>query len=142
MRPCLNLVSYKHRRAVAAALKAIYRAPDEAAAAAALDGVEADWGKALPRDHKMWRDAFERVIPLLAFPPEAIYMTKAIEFDELSAAEDLTQPRALSQRRWALQAGVARDPQHAEPRTQWNGGSRADIWHNRSTGSTSVPGKA
>lgn len=81
-RASLNLVSYKHRRAVAAALKAIYRADSEAASEAALEAVEADWGKRYPGIIKMWRDAWERVIPFLAFPPEirkVIYTTNAIE---------------------------------------------------------------
>jgi putative transposase len=81
-RASLNLVSYKHRRAVAAALKSIYRADGEQAAAAALDVVEADWGKRYPGIVKMWRDAWEHVIPFLAFPPEirkVIYTTNAIE---------------------------------------------------------------
>ena len=82
MRNSLHLVSYKDRKHVAAALKAIYRAVDEQAAAAALEDFEAAWAARYPGIPRMWRDAWEQVIPFLAFPPEirtVIYTTNAIE---------------------------------------------------------------
>jgi putative transposase len=82
VRASLNLVSYKDRRAVAAALKAIYRADGEAGAAAALDEFDEAWGSRYPAITRMWRDAWERVVPFLAFPPEirkVIYTTNALE---------------------------------------------------------------
>lgn len=82
MRNSLALCSYKDRKHVAAALKAIYRAADEHTAAAALEDFEAAWGQRYPGIGRMWRDAWEQVTPFLAFPPEirtAIYTTNAIE---------------------------------------------------------------
>lgn len=82
MRNSLHLVGYKDRKQVAAALKAIYRAADEHEAWAALEAFEADWGARYPGISRMWRDAWEQVIPFLAFPPEirtVIYTTNAIE---------------------------------------------------------------
>jgi putative transposase len=82
VRASLNLVSYKDRRVVAAALKAIYRADGEAGAAAALDEFDEAWGSRYPAITRMWRDAWERVVPFLAFPPEirkVIYTTNALE---------------------------------------------------------------
>jgi putative transposase len=82
MRASLNLCSYKDRRRVAMALKAIYRAEGEDGAAAALEAFDADWGARYPGITRMWRDAWERVTPFLVFPPELrkiIYTTNAIE---------------------------------------------------------------
>ena len=82
VRNSLALCSYKDRRRVAADLKAIYRADSEAAAAAALDEVEAAWAFKYPGIIRMWRDKWERVIPFLAFPVEirkVVYTTNALE---------------------------------------------------------------
>jgi putative transposase len=122
-RASLNLVSYKHRRAVAAALKAIYRADSEQTALAALEAVEAEWGRRYPGIVKMWRDAWERVIPFLALPPEirkVIYTTNAIESVNYQLRKVTRKPRPLPQRR-AHQAVVSRDPQHAKARTRRDG---------------------
>jgi len=81
MRNSLHLVSSKDRTHVAAALKAIYRAVDEQAAAA-LEDFEAAWAARYPGIPRMWRDAWQQVIPFLALPPEirtVIYATNAIE---------------------------------------------------------------
>ncbi len=68
---------------MAAALKAIYRAPTAEAARAALDAVAAcDWGRKYPPIAPAWRRHWEQVIPLFAHPPEIrrmLYTTKAIE---------------------------------------------------------------
>ena len=51
IRRSLAYASYKERKPLAAALKAIYRAPTEAAAAEALDAFEAGpWGEKVPND--------------------------------------------------------------------------------------------
>jgi transposase-like protein len=55
MRNSLHLVSGKDRTHVAAALKAIYRAVDEQAAA--LEDFEAAWAARYPGIPRMWRDA-------------------------------------------------------------------------------------
>ena len=52
IRRSLAYASYKERRALAAALKTIYRAPTQGAAEAALDALEAGpWGEKYPRGH-------------------------------------------------------------------------------------------
>lgn len=82
VRASLNLCSYKDRKLVARALKDIYRAADEDAAAAALEAFDAAWGARYPGITRMWRNAWQQVIPFLAFPPEirkVIYTTNAIE---------------------------------------------------------------
>ena len=68
--------------AVVKDLKPIYTAIDADHALQALDAFEAKWGAQLPPVVNAWRDAWEHVIPFLAFPPEVrrvIYTTNAIE---------------------------------------------------------------
>jgi putative transposase len=82
IRASLRHVSYKDRRAAAAALKLIYTAPTAEAALDALEAFEETWNQSHPSIAKSWRDAWEHVTPFLAFPPEvrrAIYTTNAIE---------------------------------------------------------------
>ena len=83
IRAGMRFVSYKSRKAVAAALKPIYQAADEAAALAALEEFAAsELGQANPNTVRVFRDAWERFIPFLAFPPmlrRVIYTTNAIE---------------------------------------------------------------
>ena len=83
IRNSLNYTSWKDRKAVAASLKAIYRAPTEVAARAALDAFEeGPWGQRYAPIAPLWRRAWDQVIPFFAFPPEVrrvIYTTNAIE---------------------------------------------------------------
>ena len=83
LRHSLDFVSYKDRKAVAAALKDIYRAVDHGAAAEALDAFEAGaWGQKYPAIVQSWRRAWPEVIPFYAFPGEVrriLYTTNAIE---------------------------------------------------------------
>ena len=79
----LDFVSYKDRKAVATALKDIYRAVDATMAAAALDTFEAgEWGHKYPAIIQSWRRAWNEVVPFYAFPMEVrrlVYTTNAIE---------------------------------------------------------------
>ena len=83
VRGSLSYVSYKDRRAVAAALRAIYRAPTEDAALAALAAFEASpWGARYAPIGTMWRRHWPHVRPVFAYPPEIrklLYTTNAIE---------------------------------------------------------------
>jgi transposase-like protein len=83
IRNSLDYASWKDRRAVAAELKAVYRAPSEAAAKAALEAfAQGPWGIKYPPIAPLWQRAWEHVIPFFAFPPEVrrvIYTTNAIE---------------------------------------------------------------
>ncbi|MDN6823378.1 transposase, partial [Corynebacterium flavescens] len=66
-----------------AALKKVYTAPDEATAKLALDEFAAsELGVKYPQSVKVWRDAWDRFVPFLQFPPMArkvIYTTNSIE---------------------------------------------------------------
>jgi putative transposase len=83
IRNSLDYATWKDRRAVAAELKAVYRAPSEAAAKAALEAfAQGRWGEKYPPIPVLWRRHWEQVIPFFAFPPEVrrvIYTTNAIE---------------------------------------------------------------
>jgi putative transposase len=73
----------RDRRAIAAALKTIYRAKDAAMGRQALDEFGAGpWGKKYPVIPQSWRRNWEHVIPLFAFSVAVrriIYTTNAIE---------------------------------------------------------------
>ena len=83
IRHSLAHASWQERKALAAALKAIYQAPREAAVAAALDGFEAGhWGPKYPGIVRSWRASWDRVVPFFAFSAplrRAIYTTNTIE---------------------------------------------------------------
>ena len=83
IRNSLAFVSYKDRKAVAAALKDIYRAPTAEAGFAALEAFESsEWGHKYQAIGQSWRRAWTEVIPFFAFAPEVrrlIYTTNAIE---------------------------------------------------------------
>ena len=83
LRHSLEFVSYKDRKAVAAALKEIYRAVDADAGEAALAAFEeGPWGRKYPAIAPSWRRAWGEVVPFYAFPAEVrrlLYTTNAIE---------------------------------------------------------------
>src|SRR3954447_17452634 len=83
LRHSLAFVAYKDRKAVAAALKEIYRAVDATAGEAALTAFEdGPWGRKYPVIGPSWRRAWAEVVPFYAFPDEVrrlLYTTNAIE---------------------------------------------------------------
>ncbi len=83
IRAATRFVSYQHRKAVAAALKPIYQAPDAEAARVELEAFKAsELGQRYPNTVATFENAWERFTPFLAFPPElrrVIYTTNSIE---------------------------------------------------------------
>jgi len=83
IRASMRFIGYTDRKAVAAALRPIYTAPTVEAAATELDIFEgSNFGKKYPATVRVWRDAWQRFIPFLEFPPEVrkiIYTTNSIE---------------------------------------------------------------
>lgn len=83
LRHSLDFVSWKDRKAVAAALKDIYRAKDAATGEKALQDFEdGPWGRKCPAIGQGWRRAWPEVTPFYAFPDEVrriLYTTNAIE---------------------------------------------------------------
>ena len=59
IRASMRFISYSDRKAVAAALRPIYTAPTETAAATGLDIFEgSNWGKKYPATVRVWRAAW------------------------------------------------------------------------------------
>jgi putative transposase len=83
IRASMRFIGYNDRKAVAAALRPIYTAATVDAAAAELDSfADSNFGKKYPATVRVWRDAWQRFIPFLEFPPEVrkiIYTTNSIE---------------------------------------------------------------
>jgi putative transposase len=83
IRAANRFVTYKDRKAMAAALKPIYQAPTAEAALEELVAFSAsELGKKYPTAVKTFEDAREKFTPFLAFPPElrkVIYTTNSIE---------------------------------------------------------------
>jgi putative transposase len=83
LRHSLDFVSYKDRKAVAAALKEVYRAVDATAGEAALTAFEDSfWGRKYLAIGQSWRRAWSEVVPFYAFHPDVrriLYTTNAIE---------------------------------------------------------------
>ena len=83
IRHSMDFASWKDRKALAGALKTIYRAKDADAANIALAAFDAShWGQKYPAIAQSWRRNWERVIPFFAFPEAVrriIYTTNAIE---------------------------------------------------------------
>jgi putative transposase len=83
IRNSLEFVSYKDRKAVAAALKELYRAKDADAGAAALDAfAQGSWGTKYPAIAMSWRRNWSAVIPFFAFHEDVrriIYTTDEMD---------------------------------------------------------------
>ena len=83
IRNSMSFASWKDRKAVASALRSVYRAESAEAGLAALDAFEESfWGQKYPAISQSWRRHWEQVIPFYAFSApirRIIYTTNAIE---------------------------------------------------------------
>ena len=82
IRHSLRYVPRRQYDAVVRDLKPIYTANNPDVARVALETFEQKWGAQLPVIGQAWRDAWEHVIPFMAYEPEVrrvIYTTNAIE---------------------------------------------------------------
>jgi putative transposase len=83
IRAAMRFVSYNDRKAIAAAFKPIYQAPDADAARVELETFKAsNLGLKYPNTVATFDNAWDRFTPFLAFPPElrrVIYTTNSIE---------------------------------------------------------------
>ena len=82
LRHSLKYVPRKEREQVARALKPVYTATDADAAQVELERFDEKWGRRFPVITQAWLNAWEYVIPFLAFPAEVrrvIYTTNATE---------------------------------------------------------------
>jgi putative transposase len=82
IRASLRFCSWKDRKQIAAALRRIYTAPSLEAAADAMDTFELEHGDRYQGIVAVWRAAWERFIPFLAYPAvirKIIYTTNMVE---------------------------------------------------------------
>ena len=82
LRNSSKYVSYKDLKALMADLKAVYTAPDEASALAALEFFSGKWGKKYPKISQSWQSNWANLSTYFKFPAELrklIYTTNAIE---------------------------------------------------------------
>ena len=82
IRASLRYVPRREREQVARDLKPIYTAVDADQAQTELEAFDEKWGQRFPVITQAWLNAWEHVIPFLAFPAEVrrvIYTTNAIE---------------------------------------------------------------
>ena len=82
VRNSLKYVSWRDRKAVAAALRSIYTAPTLEAAQAALEQFSQQWSAQYPAIVPGWERNWERLTPFFDYPPairKVVYTTNAIE---------------------------------------------------------------
>jgi putative transposase len=83
IRNSMSFASWKDRKAVASALRSVYRAENAEAGLVALEAFEESfWGQKYPAISQSWRRHWEQVIPFFAFSApirRIIYTTNAIE---------------------------------------------------------------
>lgn len=82
VRAAMRYVATKDMKAVAAALKRIYTSASADDAARELDAFEEAWGGKYRAAVRVWRNAWDNVVPFFQFPPEIrriTYTTNAIE---------------------------------------------------------------
>jgi len=82
VRNAMRFVSWKDYKEVTTDLKAIYQAPTEEAAQAALVAFADKWDHKYPTIAKSWQDNWANLGTIFAYPPQirrAIYTTNAIE---------------------------------------------------------------
>ena len=82
LRNSSKYVSYKDLKALMADLKAVYAAPDEASALAALEFFSGKWDKKYPKISQSWQSNWANLSTYFKFPAELrklIYTANAIE---------------------------------------------------------------
>ena len=141
IRASLRYVPRRDYDAVVGDLRVIYTAIDADRALHALDAFEAKWGQKFPPVVKAWRDAWEHVIPFLAFPPEVrrvIYTTNAIEALNRQLRKAVKTkghfPNEDAARKLIYLAIHNAVPQWTRPE-----GGRKRCWRSRSTSETGYP---
>lgn len=82
VRNATRYVCWKDRKPFCAEMRRIYTAPTLPAAAAALDDLDAAWGKRYPMAIASWRNHWHNLTTFFEYPPELrtiIYTTNSIE---------------------------------------------------------------
>jgi putative transposase len=98
IRASIRYCSSKDRKKITAALRSVYTAASVESAGDAMDTFELEHGDRYPGIVKLWRDAWERFIPFLAYPPfihKIVYTTDDIvkQWRAVSASSGRRRPR-------------------------------------------------
>ena len=129
IRHSLKYVPRRERERVARDLKPIYTAIDADAAQQALETFDETWGQRFPVITQAWLNAWEYVIPFLAFPPEVrrvIYTTNAIEALNRQLRKAIKTKGAFPHRGRRPQADLSRGHQRSpglDPDTELDRGA-------------------
>lgn len=102
VRNCLNYVSWKERKTVAADLKPIYHAATSEEAQQRLATFAENWDGRYPSISQIWRRNWEQVTPFFAYPTEirkVIYTTNAVESLNMSLRKVIKTRGSFSERR-------------------------------------------
>ncbi|VEH72090.1 transposase-like protein [Corynebacterium segmentosum] len=109
-------VSYQDRKSVSRTLREVYTAANEDTARASLDAFEAsELGRKYPQSVKVWRDAWERLVPFLQFPPAArrvLYTTNSIESLNTQLRKATRNRGAIPERYCRTEDAAADDLRH------------------------------
>jgi putative transposase len=114
IRTSLKYVPRREREQVTRDLKPIYTAVDADQAQAELEAFDEKWGTRFPPITRAWLNAWEYVIPFLAFPDEVrrvIYTTNATEALNRQTAQGDQDQGPLPQRGRRPQAGLPCAPE-------------------------------
>ncbi len=82
IRSCFRFVTWSDRKQLAAAMRPVYTAENEAAALAALEVVEAEYGSKYPSIGRVFRSRWTQFVPFLSYPTDVrkmLYTTNAVE---------------------------------------------------------------
>lgn len=121
MRSSLALVAQKDRKAVAASLKGVYKAPTEADAAARLAEAEVEWGARYGAVFASWHRHWPSLVSFYDFPVglrRILYTTNAVEAVHRSFRRALKHRGALPNEMAALKLCYAMAARLAEKWTR------------------------
>ena len=142
IRTSLKYVPRREREQVARDLKPIYTAIDADQAQAELEAFDEKWGQRFPVITQAWLNAWEHVIPFLAFPDEVrrvIYTTNAIEALNRQLRKAIKTKGQLPDRGRRPQARLPRAAERRPAMDAEPGTGRPRCSRSRSTSATASP---
>src|SRR4051794_21520000 len=111
VRASLRFVPYRDKKKVAADLKKIYSAVDRDHAEAELERFAATWDQRYPMISASWLEHWERIVPVLSFPPD---VRRAIYHDQHDRGAQPPNPQGHQDARQLPHRGLS--PQADLPR--------------------------
>jgi putative transposase len=118
IRASMRLISYNDRKKLAAALRPLYTAVNEAAAKAALEQLRREHGRKCPGLIATWERSWDQFTPVPAVRPrhpQGHLHHQRHRIHQLPAPQDHQEPRPLPRRRRRDETALPRHPQHHRP---------------------------